>query len=100
MSKLKDDVAAYFTLAKRFGADVPRVPLTTEEAVVLALEMNPAELRHAEKVIAHARVFASISTAELPILRKHKARVPGEEEFWSAFHGEPFEGGEIVRRRA
>ncbi len=105
MSNLKDDVAAHHALAKRFGASLPRSRLSTEEAVSLALELDPATLRHAVPTIASAKAFAALAaddrptdraalTAHLNLMAKH------EEAFWNAFHGEPYAGGEIVRRRA
>ena len=100
MSKLTDELATFHTLAKRFGATLSRARLTTEEAVAVALEMPREDLRHAEQTIAHAKVFAALDPKEVEVLRKHKARIPGEEEFWNAFHGQPFAGGEIVRVQA
>lgn len=98
MPKITEEAAAFIGAAKRFGAPLVRVPLTTDEAVEAAMEIGP-RLRHPEAALAYARVYASIPPEERAVLRKH-AQVPGEEEFWNAFHGEPFAGGELVRRRA
>ncbi len=105
MPNIKDDVAAYHALAKRFGATLPRARLTTEEAVELAASLEPEALRNPEATTAHAKAFAELAavkaptaraalTAHLKLIEKH------EEAFWNAFHGQPFADGEIVRRVA
>lgn len=101
MTDLANEVAAYIAAARRFGAPEPRVPLTTEEAIALAKTVTP---RH-PAAAASAKAFEDLANTEAPKdraqLTEHLNAMKREEEaFWNAFHGEPYAGGEIVRRRA
>lgn len=110
MADIKSEVAAYLAAAKRFGADgIVRVRLTTEEAVQLAASIEREALQNAAHVTAHAKAYADLAAkdvkAELEKGESHlhallSAKAAAAHKFWEAFHGQPFAGGEIVRRAA
>ena len=101
----RKSVTEFRDAVRRSGAAEVRMPLGDDEAIELAKEMTPAELRHPELVKTALDSVASLSSTKEPAefearLQHLQAHAEARKKFWDAFEGQEVSGVEIIRRRA
>jgi hypothetical protein len=104
MSLTRSSLAALVAAQAAIGVALTRAPVSTPDALTLAEELEPAEIRHAELLPpAVAELKAALALPVLEEIDLEVERVKRQADaiaaFWNAFEGQVVDGVEIIRRR-
>jgi len=97
-------VVAYRDAMAGIGATQLRMPFATTDAITLAGELVPEEIRHPEAFAKGIEAWDALGSPPAgdaeKMLTHGAAMAKAADAFWNAFEGQVVDGVEIIRRRA
>lgn len=104
MSLTRSRLAALVAAQAAIGVPLTRVPVGTKDALELATELEPHEIRHADLLppaVAGLKAALALPVLEEIDLEVERVKLQADAitAFWNAFEGQVVDGVEIIRRR-